>query len=126
MAILVLYEAARKAVADLRSRGCSLVICLSHLGYRYRDQAPSDTRLAQEVDGIDLVLGGHTHTFMNEPDVYSRPDGGQTLVNQVGFAGIRLGRIDVALRPQTRAGGATTHQPRVRAWTTYPVDASLD
>jgi 5'-nucleotidase len=93
------YAAARRAAGELRARGCSLVICLSHLGYRYRGEIPSDTILAQEVDGIDLILGGHTHTFMDAPDVYEKTDGSLTLVNQVGWAGMRLGRIDVMMKP---------------------------
>ena len=93
------YRAARRAVTALRGQGCSLVVCLSHLGYRYRGNRPSDTVLAQEVEGIDLILGGHTHTFMDQPDVHLHPGGRRTLVNQVGFAGIRLGRIDVVLGP---------------------------
>lgn len=91
------YGAAQGAVAHLRRQGCSLVICLSHLGYRYSGERPSDTLLAQKVEGIDLILGGHTHTFMDRPDVYSDADGRSTLVHQVGFGGIRLGRIDVLL-----------------------------
>lgn len=119
------YEAARGAVADLRARRCSMVICLSHLGYRYRGERPSDIRLAQEVAGIDLILGGHTHTFMDEPDVYTHSDGRRTLVNQVGWAGMRLGRVDVVLRPG-KGGTLDERHPRAWAWTAYPVDSNLD
>ena len=122
------YAAARRAVAELRAQGCALVICLSHLGYRYRDDQPSDTRLAQEVEGIDLILGGHTHTFMEEPDVHLQRDGAKTVVNQVGWAGMRLGRIDVVLGPEGGLGleSRATHGPTGWGWTTYPVDADLD
>ncbi len=121
--------AARRAVGALRSQGCSLVICLSHLGYRYQGDRPSDTLLAREVDGIDLVLGGHTHTFLDRPDVYPRADGGQTLVNQVGFAGIRLGRIDVVLGPGGTGPAPRSPTPfRPLRWTGagYAVDSTLD
>jgi 5'-nucleotidase len=102
------FAAARRAVDDLRHQGCSLVICLSHLGYRYQGDRPSDTLLAQRVEGIDLVLGGHTHTFMERPDVHAQPGGRQTLVHQVGFGGIRLGRIDLILGPaEVGAGGSS-------------------
>ncbi len=89
--------AARRSVTTLRDAGCSLVICLSHLGYRYRNDRVSDLSVANEVEGIDIILGGHTHTFLDEPVVVTRPSGGRTLVAQVGFAGIRLGRIDVEM-----------------------------
>ena len=85
---------ARKMVDTLRNQGCQFVICLSHLGYRYRGDRVSDTAIAQEVKGIDLILGGHTHSFLDGPDVYHHQDE-STIVHQVGFAGIRLGRVDI-------------------------------
>ena len=89
--------AAREACRELRDRGCSLVICLSHLGYRYGDPArPSDRTLAAAVPEIDLILGGHTHTFLDEAEVFGQGRSGFTLVNQVGWGGMRLGRIDVS------------------------------
>ncbi len=122
------YGAARRAVTDLRARGCALVVCLSHLGYRYRGDLPSDTTLAQEVEGIDLILGGHTHTFMDEPDIYPRADGAQTVVNQVGWGGMRLGRIDVVMGPAGLGGSqpGTDLGPKAWGWGSYPVDAELD
>lgn len=95
--------AAKRSVETLRNEGCHLIICLSHMGYRYRGDRPSDSALAQEVPEIDLILGGHTHTFLDEPDAYTHPQAGTTLVNQVGFAGIRLGRIDVTFTPDGQA-----------------------
>lgn len=76
---------------------CDLVICLSHLGYKYENDKISDRILAQSVDGIDLIIGGHTHTFLKKPEMIIRESKGQTLVNQVGFGGINLGRIDFFL-----------------------------
>ena len=86
---------AREMVQELKgNQGCELVICLSHIGYKYDDDRVSDRVVAQQVKGIDLIIGGHTHTFMEEPEVFVDDEGNQTLVNQVGFAGIQLGRID--------------------------------
>ena len=85
---------ARKMVDLLREEGCHFIICLSHLGYRYRGDRVSDSAIAQEVSGIDLILGGHTHTFIDTPDIYHH-NKQSTIVNQVGFAGIRLGRVDI-------------------------------
>ncbi len=84
----------RKMVNTLRNQGCHFVICLSHLGYRYRGDRVSDTVVAREVPGIDLILGGHTHTFLDAPDIYHQADQ-SSIVHQVGWAGIRLGRVDV-------------------------------
>ena len=52
---------------------CDLVICLSHIGYDYKDDPKkiSDKILAAQTDGIDLILGGHTHTFLPEPQSFT-------------------------------------------------------
>ena len=128
------FEAARRAVVELRERGCDLVVCLSHLGYRYRGERPSDTLLARRVEGIDLILGGHTHTFMHEPDVHAGPGGHRTLVHQVGWAGMRLGRIDIVLGPRGAGGkpgsppraGKSAFAPRRWAGGSYSVDETLE
>jgi 5'-nucleotidase len=73
---------------------CDLVICLSHLGYKYKEEKISDEILAKQSLNIDLILGGHTHTFLDEPARYRNREGKEVLVAQVGWAGIKLGRID--------------------------------
>jgi len=75
---------------------CDLVICLSHLGYKYKDEPEkiSDTKLATLTKDIDLIIGGHTHTFLDKPTVLKNVEGKEVLVNQVGCYGINLGRID--------------------------------
>ncbi|MGV3601588.1 MAG: metallophosphoesterase [Dyadobacter fermentans] len=73
---------------------CDLVICLSHLGYKYKENKVSDQILAKSTRHIDLIIGGHTHTFMKEPEHIPNLDGKITTINQVGFAGINLGRLD--------------------------------
>lgn len=75
---------------------CDLVICLSHLGFIY-DKEPgkiSDLVLARTTKNIDLIIGGHTHTFLTKPYLAKNLDGKQVLVNQVGCYGLNLGRID--------------------------------
>ncbi|WP_028121190.1 bifunctional metallophosphatase/5'-nucleotidase [Epilithonimonas tenax] len=75
---------------------CDLVICLSHIGFDYQDQPDkiSDKHLAAKTSGIDLILGGHTHTFLKEPLKFKNKNGNNVIVNQVGWAGILLGRLD--------------------------------
>lgn len=73
---------------------CDLVICLSHLGYKYNDKKVSDSVLAKESSHIDLIIGGHTHTFLDEPTQVVNKEGKEVLIAQVGWAGIKLGRID--------------------------------
>ena len=80
---------------------CDLVICLSHLGFRYREKKVSDVILAQESRYIDIILGGHTHTFLDEPEIVRNQDDQPVLINQVGWAGILLGRIDIDFNRQS-------------------------
>ncbi len=87
---------ANRVAAQLKNDNkCDYVICLSHLGYKYSDNKVSDIVLAQNSRDIDLILGGHTHTFMDQPDVISNQLGNPVLVNQAGWAGIMLGRLDI-------------------------------
>ena len=81
---------------------CDLIICLSHLGFEYRnDKIISDRVLAKSTTDIDLIIGGHTHTFLEKPVVAQNKDGKFLLINQVGWGGINLGRIDFYLDPVT-------------------------
>ena len=74
---------------------CDYVICLSHLGYKYNDQKVSDIHLAQNSKHIDLILGGHTHTFMRKADARRNRDGKEVIISQAGWAGILLGQIEI-------------------------------
>jgi 5'-nucleotidase len=75
---------------------CDLVICLSHLGYHYAPERNEigDLELASKTKDIDLIIGGHTHTFLPKPTVTKNSEGENVLVNQVGCYGINVGRID--------------------------------
>ena len=87
---------ANEAAEHLKKElGCHYVICLSHLGYKYRHDKVSDLVLAENSENIDLILGGHTHTFMDGPDRIENRNGELVMIHQVGFAGILLGRIDI-------------------------------
>ncbi|HXH19774.1 MAG TPA: metallophosphatase [Chitinophagales bacterium] len=88
--------AANDTAASLkREHGCDFVVCLSHLGYRYDTPKVSDVTLAQESTDIDLILGGHTHTFFDEPVVVMNKKNHPVVINQVGWGGVVLGKIDV-------------------------------
>lgn len=87
-------ESANKTAELLKHKGCDMIICLSHLGDRYFDDKISDEILAKECFDIDLIIGGHTHRLFPEPRKYNNRKGGQTLVNQVGWAGMHVGRLD--------------------------------
>ncbi|WP_461534370.1 bifunctional metallophosphatase/5'-nucleotidase [Sinomicrobium sp.] len=81
-----------------RDEKCDIVICLSHIGYQYPNSyRPSDIKLAESTENIDLIIGGHTHTFLDRPSVLQNRKGEKVLVNQVGCFGINVGRIDFYL-----------------------------
>jgi 5'-nucleotidase len=74
---------------------CDYVICLSHLGFKYDTSKISDVVLAKETQHIDCILGGHTHTFLEELHRVKNRQNQEVIINQVGWAGINLGRIDI-------------------------------
>jgi 5'-nucleotidase len=87
---------ANNIASELKSKGCDLVICLSHLGFEYENKnINSDRKLAAETQNIDIILGGHTHTFFDKPLVLKNSKNKDVLVNQVGWGGVYLGRIDI-------------------------------
>ena len=87
---------ANKIASELKSKACDLVICLSHLGFEYENKSiNSDRKLAAETENIDIILGGHTHTFFDKPLVLKNIKNKDVLVNQVGWGGVYLGRIDI-------------------------------
>ena len=73
---------------------CDLVICLSHLGFKYKSSKIDDIKLAEQTKNIDLIIGGHTHTFLNKPISKMNIEQKPVLIAQVGWAGIKIGKID--------------------------------
>lgn len=90
-------EIAQDITRELKQKNCDLVICLSHLGFDYDFDKISDVKLAEQTQDIDLIIGGHTHTFLDAPVEKINKAGKPVLINQVGWAGLYLGRIDFYL-----------------------------
>jgi len=94
-------KAASGTVKILRERErCALVVGMSHLGYypTPKGNEIGDTQVAAQVDGIDFIASGHTHTFMKQPVLEKTPSGGNTIIFQVGRSGIYVGRVDMKIR----------------------------
>jgi 5'-nucleotidase len=87
---------------------CDIVICLSHLGFNYKNdlEKASDINLARKTKNIDLIIGGHTHTFLDKPVIEKNLEGKEVLINQVGCYGINLGRIDFYLDSEKNVAAA--------------------
>ncbi len=120
LAVLDPFAAARSAVAELRG-SCRLVIALSQLGL------PGDERLAREVPGIDLILGGFSRTTTSPPRF-----AGSTMILHAGAKGMRIGRLEVELGPGSDGAGAWSARAaaapgagRLYSWSIVPLDASL-
>ena len=93
--------ASREVVKVLKERErCSLIVAMSHLGYYPEPRAGElgDSQVAAQVDHIDFIASGHTHTFMEKPVSVRQPSGKETLIFQVGKSGIYVGRVDFSLR----------------------------
>jgi 5'-nucleotidase len=94
--------AARDVVKTLREKeNCALVVCMSHLGYSptpRRNESVNDAQVAAQVDGIDFIVSGHSHLFMEQPAEQTQPCGAKTLIFQVGKSGINVGRVDFTFR----------------------------
>ena len=110
------YESLRPVVKHLReTEKVDLVVVLSHLGYQNLDGAHDDLRLPGQVPGVDAVIGGHSHTFLDTPTRLPQAQG-ETLVFQVGFGGVNLGRMTFAThRGEVRAASGTSMS--VEGWT---------
>ncbi|MEI6592292.1 MAG: metallophosphoesterase [Holophagaceae bacterium] len=92
------YESLKPMVKRLREvEKVDLVVVLSHLGHNNQGgSAPCDLLLPGQVAGIDAIIGGHSHTFLDAPVRLPQAQG-ETLVFQVGFGGVNLGRMDFAV-----------------------------
>lgn len=90
-------ETANTEAEYLKKKGCDIIICLSHLGFEYNNEKVSDRILARNTKNIHLILGGHTHTFLEQPVEENNLINETVIINQVGWAGLQLGRIDFHL-----------------------------
>ena len=88
-------ETALKMESSLKNdQHCDLVICLSHLGLSYENNKISDMTLAPQTKYTDLIVGGHTHSFLDKPMTLKNAVGNPILINQAGWAALEVGKIE--------------------------------
>lgn len=85
-------EVSNEIVALLKKKGCDVIVCLSHLGIQM------DERLVAKTRNIDVILGGHSHTFMKGPKTYLNMDGKEVSLMHSGKSGVRVGRLNLTLK----------------------------
>jgi len=89
-------EAARKTETILKNKHkCNLIICLSHLGYKYETNQVSDTVVAGNTHHTNIIIGGHTHHVLDPASEIRNIDGKTVYIGQAGYAGVKIGRMDV-------------------------------
>ena len=94
---LPLTETINKTAAMLRNElNCDMVIALSHTGIR------TELELAENSRNIDIIIGGHSHTFMSEPAIRNNLDGKEVTIFQTNGRGVYVGRLDVELEKRDK------------------------
>ncbi|MCL1937142.1 MAG: metallophosphoesterase [Candidatus Azobacteroides sp.] len=96
-------QSANETAAYLKEKEkCDWVICLSHLGYFPMEERVGDITLAKESNCIDLILGGHTHTYLRFADRRLNKDNKEVVIDQVGEKGVYMGRLDVLFKKEKK------------------------
>lgn len=87
-------EEAQKAVKAFEDKGVDKIIAITHIGYDDNAAVDNDLILAAEVEGIDVIVGGHSHTTLSTPTVVAE-DATPTVIVQTGNGNSNLGVLDV-------------------------------
>lgn len=91
-------QATKEMVSVLRDKErCDIVVCLSHLGWKLAPEYIDDQVLISSTTGIDIVLGGHSHTYMKEMEWVDNAEGKSIPVDQNGKHGAFVGKITLKL-----------------------------
>lgn len=92
-----IHSANQMAKQLKKDHKCDIVVCLSHLGYAYKGSKVSDQIIAKNSEHIDVILGGHTHTFLPKPQQFLNAKKRPIIVNQAGWAALQLGQVNLEL-----------------------------
>jgi 2',3'-cyclic-nucleotide 2'-phosphodiesterase (5'-nucleotidase family) len=88
-------EEARNSVEMLEAQGVNKIIALTHLGYDDNVEFDNDLELAKQVEGIDVIVGGHTHTKLSGPSFISDGKIEPTVIVQANEYGKFLGTLSL-------------------------------
>ena len=82
---------AKKYVAELQAKGVDVIVAVNHIGLDY------DIKLAKEVAGINVIVGGHSHDAIRNKTVAAAPDVSSVIIGQAGLDGRYAGRFDIVM-----------------------------
>lgn len=86
----------KKYVKALKKQGCDLIILLTHCGYSDGTvQNPDDQKIAANSEGVDIIIGGHSHTYIEKPCIVTNKAGKPVVIVQAGEKGTEIGRLDI-------------------------------
>ncbi len=88
-------KAAEDAVAEFEAEGINKIVALTHIGYNTAPDVGNDLLLAEKVKGIDVIVGGHSHTTLDAPVVVNDDQVDPTVIVQTGSAAENLGTLNV-------------------------------
>lgn len=90
------YEVTDATALKLRNElGCDLVIALTHIGYSGYPNQLSDINLAQKTENVDIIIGGHSHTFLKSEKIYKNRAGKDVVIVQAGAQGEYVGCLEI-------------------------------
>ena len=90
------YEVTDAMALKLRKElGCDLVIALTHIGYSGYPNQLSDINLAQKTENVDIIIGGHSHTFLKSEKIFKNRAGKDIVVVQAGAQGEYVGCLEI-------------------------------
>lgn len=84
---------AEKYARELKAEGCELVICLTHLGYE--GESYTDRQLAASTSSVDIIVGGHSHTYLDDMKKVKNLDGKDVVIVTDGKWGLNIGRLAI-------------------------------
>lgn len=92
------YKIVNELALELKNKEkCDLIILLTHVGYdRGQEQNPTDDMLAANSENVDIIIGGHSHTYITEPNVVKNKLGKNVIVVTAGEKGEHVGRLDIS------------------------------
>ena len=89
-----------------KEMACDLVVCLSHIGHTYSENKINDLAVGAETKYTDLIIGGHTHTYLEEPVQLKNKLGKMVVVNQAWWGGLMVRRVDFVFQRESREKSA--------------------